>query len=59
MATTKQQAIDAEIKVTNKRWCSSCQRTQPLAGGKKSTRMWRCAGCEQRRKRQPSTGEQS
>ena len=50
MANTREEAANAEIAATGKRWCSSCQMTKLIADGVKSPRMWRCKACEEQRK---------
>ena len=44
-----------EEEVTGKRYCTSCQWTRPLEGGKKTGSRWVCASCiDNRNKRKPS-----
>ena len=50
MATTREEAANAEIAATGKRWCSACQMPKLIEEGVKSPRMWRCKGCEEQRK---------
>ena len=44
-----------EERITGKRYCTSCQWTKPLEGGKKRGSRWVCATCiENRRTKAPS-----
>lgn len=57
MATTREEAVNAEIVATGKRWCSACQMTKPIEGGVKLPRMWRCKACTELRKRKIATSQ--
>jgi len=50
MATTREEAMNAEVVATGKRWCSSCQSTKKIEGGVKTPRMWMCKACVEIRK---------
>lgn len=48
---TRDAVVIAEQVATGKRWCSACQSTKPIQGGKLSPRMWRCQVCEATRQK--------
>lgn len=43
---SREEATQAEVNATGKRWCSGCQRPAPAQGGKKkNTFRWLCMKC--------------
>lgn len=57
MATVIREVLaNKEAEITGKRYCTSCQWTQPLAGGEKRGTRWVCGKClENRRLKRPSS----